>query len=147
MILSNISRSYREAINLLYSSFSFDLVRLHTAYRFLSLVPLQRLNQICHLHLQDINTPALYRYPDSPPYERKPSEDEQWSRVCTVLRNMQGLRTLKMHVFKYLGPPLNSQQEEKMMALLAGVPIPKANFVVELPWAAARTSLDETAFK
>jgi len=126
--------SYSEAVNLLYSSFSFDLMELNVAYRFLSRVPPQRLNLIRSFELFDIDTPASYRYP-KPPKEPHPTTEERWLRICSVLRNMDALKTLVITFIKEYGPPLLPDQELKMLKPLVGVRAPENGFVLRLPWA------------
>jgi len=127
--------SYSEAINLLYSSFSFDVVGLSTAYRFLSLVPLQRLNQIRSLQISQLETPVAYRFLERVPKEWYPSTEKQWIRVCSILRAAESLRTLKI-TFSELSweLPCSAEQEEKMLAYLVGIQVPRADFLLQFPW-------------
>lgn len=128
---------YSEAIELLYSSLSFDLVGLDAAYRFLSLVPPQRLQQIRCLQLSDIDTPHSYRFSKPPPNERHPTTEERWLRVCSVLQTMN-LESLKITIIKEFGPPLHPDQELKMLTPLVGIRTPANSFLLRL----LRTGVD-----
>lgn len=125
--------SYSEAIDILYSSFSFDLVGLPLAYRFFTLVPPQRLNAIRHLQLVDIEVPVAFRFPVNPPKEKGATGERQWLTVCSALRIMPALQTLKVHIVKRGGPPLQPAQESKMVTELGGVQVRKGNFILQLP--------------
>jgi hypothetical protein len=127
------SRRYFEAIDLLYSSFSFDLVGLPTAYRFLSLVPLHRLHRIRSLRISEVATPVAYGFPTKPPKEWYPTTEQQWIRVCSILKAAHSLRALIIS-FSARDPPYSAEEEAKMLALLVGIRVPKGDFLLQLPW-------------
>ncbi|RDL35995.1 uncharacterized protein BP5553_06607 [Venustampulla echinocandica] len=131
-------RIYSEAIDLLYSSFSFDLLMIAAAHHFLSAMPSQRLHHIKCLSL--MVRPSLP--PEINPTRGEPEGPETWQQICRIIKSMEGLQELRISIFN----PCMHYRESELLHPLLGTKVQNANFVVEMSWATDKTIADTEAW-
>lgn len=125
--------SYREAISLLYTRVSFDLLDGPTAHRFLTLVPISQLNQIKHLRIAVIFLARCCHSTSSPHSspEKRLEATKQFQEICVILQRMKGLNELRLGIFR---DPEQIVSNREFLAPLESVSVQKGGvFVVTLP--------------
>jgi hypothetical protein len=127
---------YAETIDLLYTTFAFQVDHPAAVYEFFTTVPMVRLNMI--RKLQIIWSWRLPKYMMNPPRQtvlgwtvrKLQGREKQWLRCCKIMKNMQGLQDLRIRLFKDVGNDLN---EWRLLKPLIGIKVQGNNCVLELP--------------
>ncbi|KAH7323974.1 hypothetical protein BKA65DRAFT_540547 [Rhexocercosporidium sp. MPI-PUGE-AT-0058] len=138
-------RLHSEAIDLLYSQHSFDLLDIPTAHRFLTHAPLLHLNQIRTLWISAVFSAQLgvgvgipaSTYLVSPEIAKETAE--KWAAICEILTKMKGLQNLTMRIYRHAD--CGSEEIEILMPL-RGVYVER-EVVVQLHSAGKNRDWDE----
>lgn len=130
--------SYSEAIEVLYSSYSFSLSGLEATHRFLSTVAPQSLENIRFLDLMSIQVPDFYTTRTTLGMRKDLSEiqryyqasEEEWLHVCSILSSMKALQALRI---KIDSSDLGFDLEPLFLQPLMDVDLKGGRFMLEAP--------------
>lgn len=144
----NCRISHSEAIDLLYSQHSFDLLDIPTAHRFLTQAPLIPLNQVKTLWISAVFSAkwgvgsgiSATTYRVSPEMAQETSE--KWAAICDILTKMKGLQKLTMRIYRHVNCGV---EEVEILTPLRKVHV-EGEFVVQMhckkvddgPWEVGR---------
>ena len=132
-----MTNRYAETIDLLYTSFTFQVDHPKAVYEFVTMVPMVRLNSI--KRLQVLWTIDIPKYLKDSPEQTAPGwvlrklqgEERKWLRCCKIIKNMEGLQDLRIRLFKHIRT--KDLNEKRILKTLTGVHVQKS-YVLELPF-------------
>lgn len=131
------SHRYVEAIGLLYAPIVFELSKLTTMHRFLT-VPTYSLEHIQSLDMGwAVRGFCTYQRPGTEgfsPEGYSPENHTKWIEVCLAIKEMRGMKYLRIRIYRLWAMRLMERELlDPLTGPLPGLSIEREDFIVELP--------------